>query len=353
MKYLFPESSGLPEEPVPPAEAPPIDGNSILSPAGVMYSTLLQLRTDVETEKLERTILKQLVQRLQRDFALLQNQIDLLDQPTTSKFSSIMSLESKIRVLEKRLSTETCLYSSRLNSLQHQLSTMGDQICQFKHSNSNFIWWKVTSIQLVFESARLWYLKPGRENAPTTGLRSPIFRSHPNGYNFYLNLYPYGFGAAIGTWASISPSISAGEYDDILPRPVSKTIQIKMREQLNSLNTWIQTIESEELTRPASAENSTVPTVRYPYFFPHSKLFNEADCYLYNDTMYLEISFFDPPIPPNQSSLLFLFPSRPPIIFNTLSVRWVVAWATTLSSASFKIRNNIIRVITVTYRLKG
>ena len=302
MIYLFPGSFGLPEEPTSPAQPPPIDGNPTVSSAGVMYSTLLQLRAHVETEKLERPTLKQLVQRLQKDFDLLQPQIELLEQPTTSKSSSLMTLENKITVLEKRLSTETCRYNSRLNSLQRQLSTMSDQICQFEHSNSNFILWKITSVQLVFESAKLWYLKPARENAPNTRLRSPIFRSHPYGYNFCLKLYPYGFAAAIGTWASIFLSISAGEYDDILPWPVSKTIQMKVRDQLNPPDTWSQTIESKELTRPTSAEFSTVPTVRDPYFFPHSKLFNKTDGYLYNDTMYLEISFFDPPIQPTQSS---------------------------------------------------
>ena len=186
MNYLFPGSFGLSEEPTSPAQATPIDETPMLSPAAVMYSTLLQLRSHVETEKLERTTLKQLVQRLQRDFALLQPQLESLDGPPTSK-SSLVKLENKIKILEKRLSTETCRYHSRLNSLQQQLSTMGDQICQFEHSNSTFILWKVKSIQLVFESARSWYLKPGREDAPTTRLRSPIFRSHPYGYNFYLN----------------------------------------------------------------------------------------------------------------------------------------------------------------------
>ena len=52
-----------------------------------MYSTLLQLHTHVQTEKLERTTLKQLVQRLQRDFALLQPHIETLDQQTTNKSS--------------------------------------------------------------------------------------------------------------------------------------------------------------------------------------------------------------------------------------------------------------------------
>ena len=153
MNYLFPGSFGLSEEPTSPAQATPIDETPMLSPAGVMYSTLLQLRTHVETEKLERTTLKQLVQRLQRDFALLQPQIESLDGPPTSK-SSWVKLENKFKVLEKRLSTETCRYHSRLNFSQQHLSTMGDQICQFEHSNSICILWKVTSVQLVIESGR-------------------------------------------------------------------------------------------------------------------------------------------------------------------------------------------------------
>ena len=106
----------------------------------------------------------------------------------------------------------------------------------------------------------------------------------------------------------VSLFISAGESDDILPWPVSEMIRIKVLDQLNSLNTWSQTIESKELTEPIANEYSTVPTVRYPYFFPHSKLFNETDGYLHKNTIYIEISSFDPPITPAQSSLLFPFP---------------------------------------------
>ena len=185
---------------------------------------------------------------------------------------------------------------------------MSDQICQSEHYNSTFILWKFSSIKLMFESAKLWYLKPGWENAPTARLCSSIFRSHPYGYNFYLNWYPYGFAAAIGTWVSVSLSISAGNYDDILPWPVSKTIQFKVRDQVNPLNAWSQTIES----RPASADFSTVPTVRCSYFFPHTNLFNETDGFLHNDTMYLETSFLSPQYLQLHSLLFFsLFPRGP------------------------------------------
>ena len=94
MNYLFPGCFGISEESTSPAQETPIDETPILSSAGAMYSTLLQLRSHVETEKLERTTLKRLVQRLQRDFALLRPQIEYLDQPPTSK-SPLIKLEKK------------------------------------------------------------------------------------------------------------------------------------------------------------------------------------------------------------------------------------------------------------------
>ena len=72
MSYLFPGLFGLPYVPTPSTPVPSADASPTLSPAGVMSSTSLQFRNIVETEKLERTILKHLVQRLKKDFALLQ-----------------------------------------------------------------------------------------------------------------------------------------------------------------------------------------------------------------------------------------------------------------------------------------
>ena len=94
----------------------------------------------------------------------------------------------------------------------------------------------------VFDSTKLWYLKTGRENDPTTRLRSPNFRFRKYGYNIYLNLYPDGFAAAIDTWAAISFYISTGDYDDILPWPLSEKIHFKIRDQLQPLitaSTWL------------------------------------------------------------------------------------------------------------------
>ena len=174
--------------------------------------------------------------------------------------------------------------------------------------------WRLGSTKLTIHIliAAIWLLFFGQEHYNSIWINysiptrhgSLIFRYHPHGYNFYPNLYPYGFAVAIGTWVSGSLSISLGDCDDILPWPNSKTIRLKVRNQLGPLNAWSQTIESKELNQPTSADFSTVPTVRCTYFFPHTKLLNETDGYLYNNTMYLEI-FLTPQY--HLPSLLFFF----------------------------------------------
>ena len=81
-----------------------------------MYSTLLQLRNHVETEQLERTFLEQLVQRVQKHFALLQPQIELIIKPATTKHASQADLENKMNNLEKRFSAEIYKHHLRLNA---------------------------------------------------------------------------------------------------------------------------------------------------------------------------------------------------------------------------------------------
>ena len=88
MSYWLPGLLGVPDEPTPSTQFPSADESHILSPAEAMYSTLLQLYNHVETEKLERSVLKQMIQSLQGDFAFLQNQSELNKKPATSKHTS-------------------------------------------------------------------------------------------------------------------------------------------------------------------------------------------------------------------------------------------------------------------------
>ena len=106
-------------------------------------------------------------------------------------------------------------------------------------------------------------------------------------------MYPYGFATVIGTRVSISLYRFGRDYDDIL----SRTLSIRGHKQLSQKHSLDQTGQS-------FYDNNSSITL----FFPHSKLFNETDGYLHNETIFIEISFSDPPRLPTQSSLLFPFP---------------------------------------------
>ena len=71
MSYLLSGLFGIAHEPTPCTQLSSADGIQTLSHASFMYSISLQLCNNVKTEKLEREVLRQLVQRLLRDFALL------------------------------------------------------------------------------------------------------------------------------------------------------------------------------------------------------------------------------------------------------------------------------------------
>ena len=129
-----------------------------------------------------------------------------------------------------------------------------------------------------------------------------------------LILYSFGFAAAIGKWVRIFLPISVGEYDDILPWSVSRILQIKVRDKLDPVNARSQIIESKELPGPTSADFSAVPTVRNLYFFPYTKFLNETDGYFYKKTMFLDISFFDPPMLPS-SLYTFFSPMKHSLLY--------------------------------------
>ena len=178
--------------------------------------------------------------------------------------------------------------------------------------------WRLGSLKLTVYNfiAAIWFIVFGQVHYNSiwvlTMLYLPdstvyFFCYHPYGCKFYLVFYFFGFAVAIGKWASISLFLLVSMMISCHGQ-FQRYSRSKFVTNWNPSNAWSQKIESKKLTRPTITDFSTVPTVRYPYFFPHTKLFEETDGYFRNGTMYIEISFFDPPIPPTQSSLLFPFP---------------------------------------------
>ena len=120
MSYLFSGLFVISDKPTPYTQLPSVEGSQSLSPACVMYSTSLQHRNHVETEKLQGTTLRQLVQRVLRDFALLQPQIEIFFKTVTSIPTCQTELENDIKKSAKRLSAEFYKHKSRPESSQSQ-----------------------------------------------------------------------------------------------------------------------------------------------------------------------------------------------------------------------------------------
>ena len=81
---------------------------------------------------------------------------------------------------------------------------------------------------------------------PATNFSSPIFKTHPHGYNFSIKFYPYGIGPAIGKCASYFFTLFPGDYDNPLQWPFLKIIHTGVRDQLDPLNTWTKTIQPDQ-----------------------------------------------------------------------------------------------------------
>ena len=147
---------------------------------------------------------------------------------------------------------------------------------------------------------------------PATSFSSPIFRTHPHGYNF-INFYPYGIGPATRNYASILFTLFPGDYDNLLQWPFSKLIHIGIRDQLDPLNTWMKTIRPDQdpaYEKPTMSTKAGAATIPINNFIPHPKLFSETEGFLIDAASFIAIKFSDPPVlkPQTQTSLLFLFP---------------------------------------------
>ena len=145
------------------------------------------------------------------------------DPPTT-----VQNLASRIGNLEKSFADEITRYTSITAGNDSQYFFLYDKIRQLEPGNSDAIIWKIPSVEFVFDSAK--NARPSSDPLiePATSFGSPIFRTHPHGYNFFIKFYPYGIGPAMGMCASILFTLFPGDYDNLLKWPFSKLIHIRI-----------------------------------------------------------------------------------------------------------------------------
>ena len=227
--------------------------------------------------------------------------------------ATLQNLTARISKLEKLFANEVSSYTSITAGIHSQYFLLYDKIRQLEPGNSDVIIWKIPSVKFVFDSAKVAQPSSDPLIEPATSFSSPIFRTHPHGYNFFNKLYPYGIGPATGKCASVLFALFPGDYDNLLKWPFTKSIHIGIRDQLDPMNTWMKTILPDQdpaYKKPTMSTKTGVATIVINNFIPHSKLFSETEGFLIDGASFVEMKFSDPPVlkPHTQTSLLFPFP---------------------------------------------
>ena len=214
-----------------------------------------------------------------------------LSNPTASGPS--VDLETRVRQLEEEIIKARESRETIASIHRSQFAFLYDRIRTLESGGSDTILWKLTTVKLVFDTAKS---SPRLDNAAkdhSTHYNSPVYRTHPYGYTFFVQFYPYGLDAAAGNHASIMFALFPGNYDGFLKWPFSKTIHLSVRDQLDPQNTWTISFAPSDRISFRRPTRDPLPTLMNFNFFPHSKMFTKTENFLLDNTLYLEIKFTD------------------------------------------------------------
>ena len=151
--------------------------------------------------------------------------------------TTMQNITSRISKLEKNFTDEKAPFTSITAGIHSQYFFLYDKIHELEAGNSDAIIWKIPSVTFVFGSANVAPPSTDPIIKSAKSFSSPIFKTHPHGYNFFVKFYLYGFGPIAGKCASILFIMFPGDYDKLLQWPFSKLIHIGIRDQLDPMNT--------------------------------------------------------------------------------------------------------------------
>ena len=160
--------------------------------------------------------------------------------------TTLQNLTSRISKLENVFTDEIATYISINAGIHSQYSFLYDEIRQLEAGDWDATIWTIPSVKFVLDSAKLAPPSSDPLLEPDTSFGSPIFRTHPHGYNFFINFYPFCLGPAAGKCASNLFTPFPGNYNSLLQWPFSKVIHIGIRDKLDALNTWTITVRPDE-----------------------------------------------------------------------------------------------------------
>ena len=135
-----------------------------------------------------------------------------LSSPIPRQFSSSLQtlrpeispdIISQLNALEKQTKDDLSRQKSLLSSIQSNYSFLNDKIRQLEAGSNNTILWRISSVRFIFDSAKSAHRQSKPIDDKAFGYWSPIFRTHPYGYNFIIRFHPYGIDATAGQFATL------------------------------------------------------------------------------------------------------------------------------------------------------
>ena len=147
--------------------------------------------------------------------------------PTSRSFSS--DLETRVKQLEEEVTKAKNCREIIISIYRSQITFLYDRFRALESGDKNTILWKLTSLRLVFDTAKCAARLDDAATNPSTHCNSPVYRTHRHGYNSFVLFYPYGLDSAAGNHASIMFALFPGDYDGLLAWPFPKTIHLSVR----------------------------------------------------------------------------------------------------------------------------
>ena len=204
-----------------------------------------------------------------------------------------LDLETRVRQLEEEITKAREGRETIASIHRSQFAFLYDRIRALESGGTDTILWKLTAVKLVFDTANSAARLDNAATNPSTHYNSPVYRTHPHGYTFLIQFFPYGLNAAAGNHASILFALFPGDYDGLLTWPFPKTIHLSVCDQLDTQHKWTTTFTPSERTPFRRPTREPHPTLTNFNFFPHSKMFSKTENFLLDNILYLEIKFTD------------------------------------------------------------
>ena len=137
--------------------------------------------------------------------------------PSTQTLSGPPSdSETPVRQLEEKISKARDSRETIASIYRSQFAFLYDRILALDSVGRDTILCKLTSLKLVFDTAMSSARLDNAAKDPSTQYNSPVYRTLPYGYNFFVQIYPYGLDSAAGHHASIMFALFPADYDGLL-----------------------------------------------------------------------------------------------------------------------------------------